>query len=380
MIQDDYYYGYYKVGEEKFKSKLFAAIKSTETNQPMTWHYHDDLFAAVKPTGNISLKELYKQRAQQLRDKYDYLILYYSGGSDSWTVLNTFLENNIKIDHLVVRWPMSALNKGIYVPNNVNRSATNTLSEWDFTIKRDLEYITKNYPNIKIEVVDWLENVSTDIFNDSILERTLGYATMSALLRVNKGTSPTEIKLVEQGKKVGTIYGIDKPYLISHNNKVYFYFHDGAICICQPRPENPYGTEYFYWTPDMPQLVVEQAYQIYLYYTRNPNFSNVIHSSKYRQWDNQTLQTYELSVDVSKSIIYPDWDNSKFQAHKSKFIEGFEGRERDYRIEVHPELASIKSAWRHYWISYIDKIDPKLLTTNKDFKLSLTKFHYLGNI
>ena len=94
-MQNNYYGGYYKVGQEKFVSKILAAIKATELKLPMTWHFHDDVFAKVKPTGQISLKELYKERALQLREKYDYLILNYSGGSDSWTILNTFLENNI---------------------------------------------------------------------------------------------------------------------------------------------------------------------------------------------------------------------------------------------------------------------------------------------
>lgn len=48
-----------------------------------------------------SMKTLCKQRAQQLRDSYDYLILYNSGGSDSTTVLNAFLDNNIFVDEVV---------------------------------------------------------------------------------------------------------------------------------------------------------------------------------------------------------------------------------------------------------------------------------------
>jgi len=49
-----------------------------------------------------SLKQLYKERAQQIRDMYDYLILYFSGGSDSITVLNTFLDNDIPLDEVVI--------------------------------------------------------------------------------------------------------------------------------------------------------------------------------------------------------------------------------------------------------------------------------------
>lgn len=49
-----------------------------------------------------SMEELCYRRAQQLRDQYDYLILYYSGGADSKTILETFLKYNIPLDEVVV--------------------------------------------------------------------------------------------------------------------------------------------------------------------------------------------------------------------------------------------------------------------------------------
>lgn len=49
-----------------------------------------------------SLQQLYKERAQQLRDKYNYLIVYFSGGADSITVLNSFINNNIHLDEVVI--------------------------------------------------------------------------------------------------------------------------------------------------------------------------------------------------------------------------------------------------------------------------------------
>jgi len=48
-----------------------------------------------------SLKELMRQHAQLIRDSYDYIILYFSGGSDSTTMVNAFLDNNIYVDEIV---------------------------------------------------------------------------------------------------------------------------------------------------------------------------------------------------------------------------------------------------------------------------------------
>ena len=39
--------------------------------------------------------------AQQLREKYDYIVLAYSGGADSCNVLNSFLDNGIPIDDII---------------------------------------------------------------------------------------------------------------------------------------------------------------------------------------------------------------------------------------------------------------------------------------
>jgi hypothetical protein len=275
---------------------------------------------------------------------------------------------------------MSALDKNIYSANIYDRSAKNTLSEWDFTIKKDLDYLAKNHPDIKIEIVDWLDNLSMDIFNDSILENTLSCSSMSTLLRINNGVSQIERKLVDEGKTVGAIYGVDKPMTIKVGNKMFFYFQDGAIGICPPRPENPYGTEYFFCTPDMPNLAVEQAYQIYLHYKRNAELSSIIDIEKYRKWDKEMLKNYEVSADITRSIVYPDWDRNKFQAYKSSPVTGFEGKERDYWIEVHPEITAVKSTWRYHWVSYFDKIDPSFLTSNKEFKHSISKSHYLGEL
>ena len=43
-----------------------------------------------------------KSHALKLREKYKYLRLWYSGGSDSQTVLNTFVDNKIHLDEIAI--------------------------------------------------------------------------------------------------------------------------------------------------------------------------------------------------------------------------------------------------------------------------------------
>ena len=55
----------------------------------------------TEPEPGVPLSEYYRRRAQQIRDKYDYVVLLYSGGPDSNNILHAFVHNGIKIDEIV---------------------------------------------------------------------------------------------------------------------------------------------------------------------------------------------------------------------------------------------------------------------------------------
>ena len=76
----------------------------TQRSMDAVFCFNETVFKLIDWTvePSQSLKELYVERCQQLRDKYDYLILSYSGGADSHEILYTFLENNIFIDEIQV--------------------------------------------------------------------------------------------------------------------------------------------------------------------------------------------------------------------------------------------------------------------------------------
>ena len=92
------------VDGKKYISKTDALIASADNNSKIDFDYYnkefDDFDWTVEPIE--SFKELAKQRAQQLRDSNKYLRLWYSGGADSHTVLQTFLTNNIFLDEIVM--------------------------------------------------------------------------------------------------------------------------------------------------------------------------------------------------------------------------------------------------------------------------------------
>ena len=87
-----------------FKHNALADDDNPEFCMGDVYDNHD---WTVEPKG--SWKDVLKEHAQELRDTYKYIRLWYSGGSDSQTVLNTFVENGIHLDEIgIVR--MSPVN------------------------------------------------------------------------------------------------------------------------------------------------------------------------------------------------------------------------------------------------------------------------------
>jgi hypothetical protein len=315
--------------------------------------YHDKFKNFNKDLlGKIPLKTLYKERAQQLRENYDELILYYSGGADSHNILQTFLKNKIKLDYVFVRWPYKILDNGIYNPNSVDKTAGNFVSEWDFTIKPDLDDLRLNHPEIKIITSDWLDRANLDLYNDDLFKTQNHMHSAVNFLRM-QSYSDKEIALLDQGKKVAAIWGTDKPYLQRHRNgQVSFYFRDDLIQNAVPIHADANNVEYFYWTPDMPLLAYEMAYQTFLWFKANPDKQQFINTS----------QHYDIASEIIKDVCYPYWNFDRFQAGKPR---GFR-KDKDFWFYSHSEFSPIVERWQYYYRSQLENINKDYLFLDPD--------------
>lgn len=390
MLATRFTQGYYSVNGEIFSNKMFAVKRALETNQQMRWHYFDEVFDQVSTTnlGQVRLDELYRQRAQQLRDSYDYLVIYYSGGSDSWNMLNTFLKNNIKVDCVYVWRASKATDKDIYTPNKLNLSDSNLVSEWDFVIKGDLEWLAAHHPQIHIEIGDWTDVLINTA--DTPFERILETAsTQNTVCTLFKNICPCkyEHRMLDQGKTVAKVLGIEKPKIEEHLGKYYFYFVD-VCCISLPDAENPSGLEYFYISPDFPSLTVEQAYAVLSYYKNLPEKLPLIASAHTRPpgWSYQ--QVYQVSYQQESEeriVLYPDWDMSKFQASKStpdgSLPPGF--RSNDKFLLSLPEFREASDKWGHHWrevFSPADRKNRQYFVVESQLKPTYSKRHFLADV
>ena len=99
--------GYYLVGQKKFYNKTLALIESFQTRYEPVWVFNNNVYGSIDWTIPITedLPSMYKRRAQQLRDQYDYLVLYFSGGADSINILHAFIDNDIFLDEILFQYP-----------------------------------------------------------------------------------------------------------------------------------------------------------------------------------------------------------------------------------------------------------------------------------
>jgi len=360
--------GYYSVGQLTFLNKYKAMVTGTRIAQDVKYHWFDDAFKNFDRSrlGKVSLNEMYRQRAQQIRDSYDYVILNYSGGCDSWNILKTFLDNNIKLDQVMVCWPFTAAEAKLYKANTKDTTAFNFMSEWDFTTKPDLAWLAKTHPEIKIELIDWADPfakdagfVSQDKFDQLNHFHNLADLARSTLF------SETERKLIDQGKTVATIWGIDKPqlYFDRTTRSISMAFSDSITTVGHPPIYNPHGTEYFYWTPTMPELAYEMAYQTALWFKARPT-----HQQFFYPIDNRYTMPYINHVQVNqiaaRDACYTTWaeKENKFQVNKSKFIAR---QDKDFWLYNNAELDHHVKNWKGIFNDHAKVLDTKLVAFNE---------------
>jgi hypothetical protein len=364
-------YGYWRSNGIDFLNKIDALRYATQNNDDLVYMYHDEVWNKFDRSllGKISLNQLYKERAQQLRDRYDYLILYYSGGSDSHNVLMTYINNGIKLDEIIVRWPEALRGGKLYTPNTTDKSSSNIWSEWDYAITPSLDWLKLNHPEIKITIKDYIEDL-----NETNLESRLETSNHT---RAGFLLSFAKEDLNYSKKSIGHIFGADKPVLAVQDQKIYMIFNDIATSMLysdKTKDSDPESIECFYWAPDFPLLTFEMAYQVSEYFNVNKDKRKFLLSYENNKLmsDNFNFQrsiTYQIQNNLVKNICYDTWD-FKFQAEK---ITSANAEDKWWWFFQKPEFTNLKQQYISLAKSITNQIDKKfLLGYNSSFQTTKT--------
>jgi hypothetical protein len=204
------------------------------------FNFYDDIFQkydwSQEPVE--SFEELKKIRAQQIRDKYRYVRLFVSYGSDSGTMVNSFIRNNLFIDEVV-----------------------NYVSVWENNLTDlEQEHNTLFLPNIR-EFIKTSPNTKVTLKKITALDAK---AMLSVVDKNLVGIVPSRFNLAKLDNELTTdrnvidVIGDNKPYIFIESGKFYtrfsfLYVHDWIGHTTD-------GVDNFFTTPECPKLHIKQCH------------------------------------------------------------------------------------------------------------------------
>lgn len=350
--------GFYECCGKYFLNKIEAIDFARSQGHGIHWNFHEASFNLhdwkVDPAE--SLEELYRQRAQQIRDNYDYVVLCISGGYDSENFLRVFERHGIKFDEVLVFVAFSAVHEtgwGDYSNQYIHQELRDyvmprlsTLDPWVkvtvYDYAQDLERFFKRDPK------EWIYQTNTKLQANQIMRNWL------------HTVQPHYRKMAEFGQRVAFVWGVDKPRVIEQNGQHSVYFIDtsmaaGCGLVDQHQGESEVRDEFFYWSPDMPKLINKQArailnqartdtilqgmiksihLDVQAYYDRinasvYPDLPRKAYVKKPKQhvlterdlWfyrpDSTAFQNYRRGLEKIREIIGPEWMNDPSDITKS---------------------------------------------------------------
>lgn len=306
--------GYYTVGQQQFFSKPQALIEATKIGKFPEWNFNRAVFDSVDwlNAPALDLRTLYRTRALQLRDQYDWIRVEASGGGDSTTAILSFLNNNIHVDEVVFRYPKTG-EKDVH-NDPFNTKCENTLSEWEFAAKPLLNWISIHHPRVKITVHDYSENMIKGEDDDTWVLRSKDYFQPGHAFKHDNIGLIDHRRDADAGKRICVLYGIDKPKMCIRDGRWYVYFmdlqanHSNSVVYEYTNITN----EYFYWTPDLPEIVHKQAHIIKNWFSlpQNTFLQYLV------RWPNHSIANRTAYEQMVKPLIYPDYDPATFQVAK----------------------------------------------------------------
>jgi len=374
--------GVYRVNDLKFHSKLEAIEMHTKTGVHPHWDFNEAVYSSynwtVEPTENIL--ELYRQRAVQLREKYDHIVLMYSGGADSTTMLESFVNNGIHVDEVAS-----------YINYTATGDKDNYLNAEIFRVSvNKIDHLKEKYPWLKYRLID-LTDLTLDLFSQNETKFNWIY-DMNMFFNPNAAARDQlalKVKewadIIHQGKKFCIVWAHDKPRIQHENNRWTFRFIDlidNGPTVKSISGQNPYTDELFYWSPDLPKIVIKQCHLIKNYLSSELVKTLPFVSQEKSDLAYRTINgvKYWLNNHGVHSLIYPSWDIHTFSNGKPNSIIFSDRDFWFYNIENENHIkknwaVGLDKLWKvlpDYWKNTPDDI-------NNGLKACWSKSYFLEN-
>ena len=263
---------YWTNGTIKYSNKYDALQGVRGKSSMLLFSFHEKVFDdcdfTVEPI--LSYDELLKQRAQQLRDTHSYIRLWYSGESDSNTILKAFLNNNIHIDEIVtVRDSVSDNFDGFYGAYEANLISLPQFKKFAVQLR-----------NTKLTVKELGNDYFNFLYDENHKDRVLASNLPASMIR--RGRNLFTVFYDYFGKEFfkdnyTEIVGYQKPRLRIKDGE----FIDETMADAAFNDTTYDNQEAFFTTPNMPELHIKQCHMVKSYIkSKYPNLLNGLINEK----------------------------------------------------------------------------------------------------
>lgn len=311
--------GHYSVGNMTFYSNRDALSAGKRTGQPVTWHFYDQAWQDAHTRGawrHSSLDQLYRARARQIREQYDYVGVLFSGGWDSRNIIETFEREGLHIDDIVtfvVPELESSTNFG-------NQQPTNWYGEIMYHAIPFAQQYQQRHPGTHVTQIEWLDIVdqsfqdSEQVMKDSRPKPGVFFGRWLSVAR-----EPGLEKRIK-GRRACLLNGTDKPCIIQNNSVARAFFPEGLLRLgsyCTKSngfPDNVIW-EPFYWTPDLPELAIRGWYELWDLCRSDP-LVNQAHSLDHSLEVRNATKMSRHVQDAMRQKLYKGFDKNAWQADK----------------------------------------------------------------
>ena len=208
---------YWAADGYKFDNQNLALWYESTTNSFVT--YVDSQIELIRDQlNNTSIdmsKDYNKEYLEFLKSKYDQVHLFFSGGADSLTILETAIENNIILDNLVCQ-----------TCDDVNLLCNREIKECALPILEKYKGKFISYEIVSTSFDDHANRYSSDI---SFF--TLPSTTVVPLRSCPDGATPYKLQ-----ENICYLTGRDKPQIVRYNKKWYAVLLDNQSSVNKKNP------------------------------------------------------------------------------------------------------------------------------------------------
>jgi hypothetical protein len=229
----------YKVGNIFFNNIYLTLRQAQKTGNSVEFYCYDAEFDQYNWTQEpeASLDFLMLQHAQDLRNRYERLVLLWSGGTDSHTIYNVFKQGGIHLDEIIIK--ADKTEGSIFPEENADWLFKN---HWDPTtqLTRYDDY-DHNLRLIDLPNEDWVWKNGGDLYKYGMTSTANG---VRLLCEKNHA-----------GKKWRAIGGYEKPRLVYRDQR---WYHRQLATVLEPTMGYDYVEHFFF----QPLIAIKQAHMI----------------------------------------------------------------------------------------------------------------------